>query len=120
MAVPPGHGQLRMWGRHGEHWYALIAWQAQCHDYRVGGGASRGVAFCTAWVDAEHVAKVAGQDYQDVPRVRLHLDPQCWPTRLRPGTTSASSDYYLGLLDGTPIIAPPGLTWMTGMNSLYG
>lgn len=120
LAIPPGHGQLRLWGRCAAGWYALIEWQAQCTDHRLDGAAHRGVLFCTAWVPAEHVAKVDGQDYGRVPRVRLHSDPQRWPTRLRPGTTTAPADCYFGLLDGGPLAPPPGVTWMNGMGSLYG
>src|SRR5581483_3988800 len=117
LAIPPGHGQLRLWGRSAGGWYALIEWQAQCTDHRLDGAAHRGVLFCTAWVAAEHVARIDGQDYRGVPRVRLHSDTQRWPTRLRPGTTAAPADHYFGLLDGGPLAPPPGVTWMSGMGS---
>lgn len=118
LVIPPGHGQLRLWGRSGDSWYALIEWHAQCEDHRV--NQHRGVVFCTAWAAAEHVKKIDGQDYRNTPRIQLSDDPQRWPTRLRAGTHSPPSDYYLGVLDGGPVAAPPGVTWMTGMGSLYG
>jgi hypothetical protein len=118
LAIPPGHGQLRLWGRRGEDWYALIEWHQQCQDHRV--EHHRGVIFCTAWAAAEHVARIDGEDYRNIPRIRLPSDPQLWPTRLRAGQPSFPCDYYVGLLDGYPVAPPPGVTWMTGMGSLYG
>jgi hypothetical protein len=120
LAIPPGHGQLRLWGKDGDSWYALIEWQQQCTDHRLDGAEHRGLVFCTGWVAAEHVARLDGQDYRNTPRIRLHPDPQRWPTRLRAGVPTTPSDYYLGLLDGQPIPPPPGIIWMTGMGSLYG
>lgn len=120
LAIPPGHGQLRMWGQQGDHWYALIEWHMQCNDHRVVGTGYRSTILCTAWVAAEHVGKIDGQDYQAVPRIRLTPDAQRWPTRLRLGADTAPSDYYFGLLDGSPVAPPPGVTWMTGMGSRYG
>jgi len=120
VAIPPGHGQLRMWGHCEGSWYALIEWLAQCHDHRIQGSDQRGVILCTAWVAGEHVGRIDGQDYQNVPRIQLHANPQRWPTRLRPGADAAPSDYYFGLLDGDAVPPPPGVTWMEGMGSLYG
>lgn len=120
LAVPPHHGQLRLWGKCHDTWFALIEWQAQCNDLRLHGGSHRGLLFCTAWVEAEHVAKLDGQDYDGVPRVTLGPNPQLWPTRLRGGKTSPPQDHYFGLLDGSPIPAPPGVVWLEGHGSLYG
>jgi hypothetical protein len=119
LAVPPEFGRLRLWGRRGQDWYALIEWLAQTHDYRLHGGDHRGAIFCTGWVASEHVARVDGQDYRDVPRIELHRDPQHWPTRLRAGVTSTNTDHYFGLLDGGPIPPPPGVLWLQGHGSLY-
>lgn len=117
--MPPGHGQLRLWGQLGDEWYALIEWLAQVHDYRLHGGEHRGAIFCTAWIAAEHVGKVAGEGYAGVPRINLHGDSQYWPTRLRVGV-STPDDYYLGLLDGGQISPPPGVQWLEGHGSMYG
>ncbi|HVT64212.1 MAG TPA: hypothetical protein VHD81_03600 [Mycobacteriales bacterium] len=119
LAVPPGHGQLRMWGRRGADWFALVEWLAQTHDFRLHGGAHRGAIFCTGWVPSEHVARLDGQDYAAVPRIELHPDPQHWPTRLRAGVASTNTDYYFGLLDGGPIAPPAGVLWLKGHGSLY-
>jgi hypothetical protein len=120
LAVPPFQGQLRLWGKYGEDWYALVEWQAQTHDYRLHGGDHRGLLFCTGWVHAEHVARIDGEDYQPVPRVDLYGEPQTWPTRLRAGVTTTSQDHYFGLLDGGPIAPPPGVKWLEGHASAYG
>lgn len=119
LAIPPGHGQLRLWGRSGSDWFALIEWLAQCHDHRRHGGDHRSSLFCTAWVAADHVSRIDGQDYSEVPRITLSANPQLWPTRLRLGVSSHPCDYYFGCLDGAPLSAPPGIAWMTGHGSLY-
>lgn len=119
MAVPPGSGQLRLWGRSDKDWFALIAWQQQCNDFRLHGGSHRAVVFCTGWVAAEHVARVDGMSYAGIPRVELGRDPRYWPTRQRAGTPFPS-DHYFGLLDGGPIVAPAGVVWLEGHGSLYG
>jgi hypothetical protein len=120
LAVPPGHGQLRLWGRSQSDWFALVQWLAQCNDHRRHGGEHRSAVFCTGWIGADHVAPVDGEDYSSVPRIELSISPQQWPSRLRIGVDSHGSDFYFGLLDGSPIIAPPGITWMVGHGSLYG
>jgi hypothetical protein len=109
-----------MWGKEGVSWFALVEWQAHIHDYRVDGADHHGMIFCTAWVATEHVARLEGGDYTGTPRVTLYGDPQAWPTRLRPGVTSPPADFYFGLLDGGPLVAPPGVKWFEGHGSAYG
>jgi hypothetical protein len=81
----------------------------------------RSAVSCPDWISADQVARIYGDGYFTVPRVvELSTNPQQWPSRLRLGVDSRGSDFYFGLLEGSPIIAPPGITWTVGHGSRYG
>src|ERR1700709_2761590 len=75
--IPPHAGYLRMWGIHGLDWYALIAWDEHCIDYR-NGTHKRGIINCLAWVEAKHVRAAKGVDYRQISRVALGQELRFW------------------------------------------